>query len=57
MSILHVGKLSQPIRFQGNQTHEFLGSAPAWVQLNPTGTLQGQFGLKGEQAQKILSIH
>lgn len=45
------GKLSRAICFQGNEIHKFLGSAPAWVQLNPMGTLQGQFGFKGEQAQ------
>lgn len=52
MSILHVGKLSQAICFQGHQIPKFLGSAPAWVQLNPVGRLQGWFGLKGEQAHK-----
>jgi len=30
-SILHAGKLSQAICFQGNQIHKFPGSAPAWV--------------------------
>lgn len=52
MSILHVGKLSQAICFQWNQIHKLLDSAPACVQLNPMGTLQGQFGHKREQAYK-----
>lgn len=52
MSILHVGKLSQAICFQWNQIHKLLDSAPACVQLNPMGTLQGQFGHKTEQAYK-----
>lgn len=52
MSILHVGKLSQAICFQWNQTHKLLDSAPASVQLNPVGILRGQFGHKREQAYK-----
>lgn len=52
MSILQVGKLSQAICFQWNQIHKLLDPAPASVQLNPMGILQGQFGRKREQAYK-----
>lgn len=52
MSILQVGKLRQAICFQWNQIHKLLDSAPASVQLNPMGILQGQFRRKREQAYK-----